>query len=152
MSLFDNSAELHAMLSRLEFGGKDVGRVLRERLVRQRHELPALGRFACLLDKARYEKAFELIDSVATRLVSAEHLEVHLLALEHDFVKLQLRANRARSSKRFDPFWDEFDESIRRRVCVTAKDAFDYAVERTGAPYPKWSTAKERFRTVKNSL
>ncbi|WP_165651205.1 hypothetical protein [Burkholderia gladioli] len=152
MSLFDNSAELHAMLSRLQFGGDDVSRVLRERIVMQRLALPDLGRFAQDLDARRYDQALELVASVAARFAKPERLETHLLALECDFVKLKARAGKAHSGRRYEPFWREFDDGIKRRICITAKTAFDHAAARTPEPHPKMSVAEKRFRDKKRNL
>lgn len=146
MNLFENSAELKEMLGKLERRNDAVARELLRRIDAQRLAAAALpGKFGTGLNHKGYVAAREMLPMVMTNFATADRLEVLLLALECDFAKAAIRAQRSTSGRRFKRFWDEFDELIRRRTHRTADDAYKSVAARMPLPHPKASSAKSRY-------
>lgn len=148
-NLFDSVDELRASLRKLEAGCDDTAAALRTRLAAQERAIPELRKFGRGVNGRQYVAAREMVVAVAARSMNADRLEVLLLALECEFVKRKARADRSRSSKRFDPFWEVFEDLVRGHRCGSVDDAHALAAARVPPPHAALSVARDRYRDLR---
>lgn len=149
VNLFDSADELREAMQRLEAGCDNTATALRTRIAAQERSLPELRKFGQGIDPRQYLAAREMVVAVAARSMNADRLEVLLLRLECEFVKRKARADRSRSNKRFDPFWDVFEALVKGHRCSSAEDAYELAIAQVPPPHAALSVARDRYRDLR---
>ncbi|MBT2180999.1 hypothetical protein KKP06_24670 [Ralstonia pickettii] len=149
--LFNTADGLSRMLGRIEqYRCRATADVLRERLLVQERAIPALGKFGDQIDVNAYAAARDRVVRVCAGHENSDALHLALLELEHTFITAKAAAGRSRSAMRFDGFWAEFDDIVRRHACRKAEDAFAQTVRLVPAPHPTLGTAQRRYRGLVN--
>lgn len=151
-NLFDSVDELRASLRKLEAGCDDTASALRTRLAAQERAIPDLRKFGRGVDARQYMAAREMIVAVAAHSMSADRLEVLMLRLECEFVKRKARADRSRSSSRFDAFYEVFDGLVTGRRCSSAADAHKKAAAAAQPPHPMPSVSRKRYGLLRQDM
>lgn len=148
-NLFGSVDDLRESLRKLEAGCTDTASALRTRIAAQERAIPELRRFGRDVDMRRYSQARELVAAVAAGSMCADLLEVLLLRLECEFMKRKVPADRSRSNKRFDPFWEVFDPIVLGHRCSSAEDAYELATAKAPPPHAALSVARDRYRDLR---
>jgi hypothetical protein len=151
-NLFDRTGDLRAAMLRLEYGCGATASELTDRIQAQERALPELRKFGRELDPRKYVAAREMVEAVAAGSTRSDQLLVLLIGLECDFVKIKARADRSRSNKRFDQFWEAFDALVRGRRCSGAKDAHVLTCARVPPPHAALSMARDRYRVLREEM
>ncbi|MEX3918252.1 hypothetical protein AB4Y43_18750 [Paraburkholderia sp. BR10872] len=151
-NLFGGVDALRESLRKLEAGCVDTASAMRTRITAQERAIPELRRFGHGIDVKQYSAARELVTAVVAGTMGADRLEVLLMALELEFVKRKVPADRSRSNKRFDQFWETFDALVRGRRCSSPKDAHMLTCARVPPPHAALSMARDRYRVLREEM